>query len=89
LQEIGFDQAQSAEAPFVVDEGVDEEALLGGGGTVEFVVFGSEFGAIFGGLGEHDLRLGVDVVGGRLEKRQAATRRAEDRRVLIPDRHVG
>jgi hypothetical protein len=45
----GIDDAW--EAPFVVDERVDEETLVGIGRAVEFVVFGGEFGEIFGGFG--------------------------------------
>ena len=59
---IGLDATQTAEAPFVVDEGIDEEALVGVGRGVEFVVFGGKLGEIFGGFGEHDLLLGVDAV---------------------------
>jgi hypothetical protein len=40
LPELGFDAAGAAEAPFVVYERVDEEALVGIGGAVVFVVFG-------------------------------------------------
>jgi hypothetical protein len=58
----GFDAAHAAEAPLVVDEGVDEEALLGIGGAVLLVVFGGEFGEIFGGFVEHDLVNGADAV---------------------------
>src|SRR6202041_3035246 len=60
--EFGFDAAQAAEAPFVVDHGIDEETLIGVGGAVEFVVFGGEFGEVFGGFAEHDLMLGMDAV---------------------------
>jgi hypothetical protein len=40
LPELGFDATQTAKAPFVVNESVDEEALVGIGGAVVFVVFG-------------------------------------------------
>ncbi len=40
LPKLGFDAAAAAEAPFVVDESIDEEALLGIGGTVQLMVFG-------------------------------------------------
>ena len=60
--EFGFDATETAEAPFVVDHGIDEETFIGVGGAVEFVVFGGEFGEIFGGFGEHDLMLGMDAV---------------------------
>ena len=60
--EVGFDAAQAAETPFVVDHGVDQETLVGVGGAVEFVVFGGEFSEIFGRFGEHDLLLSMDAV---------------------------
>jgi hypothetical protein len=60
--ENGFDVAHAAEAPFVVNESVDEEALVGIGGAVMLVVFGREPGEIFGGFVEHDLVLGIDAV---------------------------
>jgi hypothetical protein len=44
LPEIAFDGVEAAEAPFVVDEGVDDETLSGVGGAVLFVEFGGEFG---------------------------------------------
>ena len=59
--ENGFDAAHAAEAPFVVNEGIDEEALVGIGGVVVFVVFGGELGEIVGGFIEHDLVFGVDA----------------------------
>ena len=62
LPELGFDAAHAAEAPFVVNEIVDEEALLGVGGCVQLVVFVSEFGEIFGFFVEHDLVNGEDGV---------------------------
>jgi hypothetical protein len=40
LPEFGLDAAGAAEAPFVVNQGIDEEALVGIGGAVMFVVFG-------------------------------------------------
>jgi hypothetical protein len=52
--------AHAAEAPFVVNEGIDEEALVGIGGAVVFVVFGAQFGEIAGGFVEHDLVFGVE-----------------------------
>jgi len=59
---IGFDAAQAAEAPFVVDEGIDEESFVDVGWAVEFVVFSGEFGEIFGRFAEHDLLFGIDAV---------------------------
>jgi hypothetical protein len=60
--ENGFDAAHAAEAPFVVNEGIDEEALVGIGGAVVLVEFGGEIGEILGGFVEHDLLLGIDAV---------------------------
>ena len=60
--EDGFDAAHAAEAPFVVNEGIDEEALVGIGGAVVLVVFGGESGEIAGGFVEHDLMNGDDAV---------------------------
>jgi hypothetical protein len=62
LPEAGFDAAHAAEAPFVVNQGVDEKALMGIGGAVMFVVLGGELGEIFRVLVEHDLVDGVDAV---------------------------
>ena len=59
---LGFDAAQAAEAPFVVNERVDEETLFRVGRAVMFVVFGGELGEIFGFFVEHDLRGGEDAV---------------------------
>ncbi len=60
--EDGFDTAHAAEAPFVCNERIDEEALVGIGGAVVFVVFGCQFGEIFDGFVEHDLMNGDDAV---------------------------
>ena len=49
---FGFDTAQAAEAPFVVDESVDEGALVGVGWAVVLMVFGGQLGEIVGGIGE-------------------------------------
>jgi hypothetical protein len=62
LPELGFDAAGAAEAPLVVNQSIDEEALVGIGGAVVFVVFGGELGEIFGFFVEHDLVNGVDAV---------------------------
>jgi hypothetical protein len=59
---MGFDAAHAAEAPFVVNQGFDEEELLGIGGVVVFVVFGGEIGEIFGFFVEHELVDGEDAV---------------------------
>jgi hypothetical protein len=60
--EDGFDAAHAAKAPFVVHKRIDEEALVGIGGAVMFVVFGGELGEIAGGFVEHDLGYGEDAV---------------------------
>ena len=59
--QIGLDTAETAELPVGGDEGIDEEALEGGGGLELAVVFreeGFELGGIFPG---NDLRLGIDT----------------------------
>jgi hypothetical protein len=48
IPEVGLDAAHAAEAPFVVDERVDQEALLGIGGAVLLVVFVGELSEILG-----------------------------------------
>jgi hypothetical protein len=58
LPELGFDAAHPAEAPFVVHEVVDEEALLGVRGVYSSVFVGE----IFGSFVEHDLVNGEDGV---------------------------
>ena len=60
--EVGFDAAHAAEAPFIVYKGVDEEALVGIGWVVMFVVLGGKLGEIFGFFVEHDLVNGEDAV---------------------------
>jgi len=60
--ELGLDAAHATEAPFVRNERIDEEALLGVSGAVLFVRFGGELGEIFGLFIEHDLVDGVDAV---------------------------
>jgi hypothetical protein len=62
IPKVGFDATHAAEAPFVVNESVDEEALIGIGGVVVFVVFSGELGEILGFFVEHDLVNGVDAV---------------------------
>jgi hypothetical protein len=62
LPEIGFDDAQTAEAPFVVDESVDQKALGGIGWAVLVVKLGGEFGEVLSGFVEESLGFGVDAV---------------------------
>jgi hypothetical protein len=54
--------SQAAEAPLVIDEGVDEGALGGIGRKILLVIFGAERGEAFSGLVAYDLSLvGVDA----------------------------
>ena len=62
--EDGFDTAHAAEAPFVCNERIDEETLVGIGWAMVFVVFGGEVGEIAGGFVEHDLVSGDTVLRG-------------------------
>ena len=62
LPEHGFDAAHAAEAPFVVNEGVDEEGLAGIGGAVVCVVTGGQLGEILGFFIEHNPVNGEDAV---------------------------
>jgi hypothetical protein len=62
IPEVRLDATHAAEAPFVVNESVDEEALVWIGGVVVVVVFGGELGEILGFLVEHDLVNGIDAV---------------------------
>src|SRR5271156_151629 len=60
--EVGFDATHAPEAPFVVDESVDEEPLDGVARAVLLVIFGGEFAEIGGGFVEHDLMWWFDAV---------------------------
>jgi len=51
--------SQAAEAPLVIDEGVDEGALGGIGRKILLVIFGAERGEAFSGLVAYDLSLVV------------------------------
>jgi hypothetical protein len=62
VPELGFDATQAAEAPLVVNESVDEEALVGIGGVVMLVIFGGEPGEVIDGFVEHNLGSGHDAV---------------------------
>ena len=61
LPELGLDGAEAAEEPLAVDEGVDEHALLGGGGAEAAVIFAGEF--LEGGedFAADELGFGVDA----------------------------
>src|ERR1035441_1767935 len=61
LPKLGFDDAETAEEPFGVDEGVDEHALFGGGGAEAVVVFGFEDFEVGGSFAADDLGFGVDA----------------------------
>lgn len=59
--EVGFGLAEAAEEPLAIDESIDQEALLRGGGLPTLLVFGGE-GIEFGGvLAANDLRFGVNA----------------------------
>ena len=62
LPEDGFDAAHAAEAPFVVNESVDEESLGGVGRGVLCANFGIELGEVVFVFVEHDLAIGDDAV---------------------------
>ena len=61
LPELGLDGAEAAEEPLAVDEGVDEHALLGGGGAEAAVIFAGEFLEGGGDFAADELSLGVDA----------------------------
>jgi len=62
VPQFGFDAPQAAQAPLVMDEGIDEEPLDGVGRAVLLVVLGGKLGEIAGGFVEHDLMRRVDAV---------------------------
>ena len=59
--ELGFDEAIATEEPFGIDEGIDEHALDGGGGTEVVVVLVLEGFEVAGFFAGDDLGLGVDA----------------------------
>jgi hypothetical protein len=61
LPEVGFDGAEAADFPFVVDEGVDQVALARGDGAELGVVLGSELGEGLGIFAADDPGLGVNA----------------------------
>ena len=61
LPELGLDGAETAEELLTIDEGIDEHALLGGGGTEAAVIFGDELFECRGVFAADELRLGVDA----------------------------
>ena len=61
VPKLGFAGAEAAELPFVRDHGIDQSALVGGGGMVELDVLGDqgfEVGEVFAA---DDESLGVDA----------------------------
>jgi hypothetical protein len=67
VPELGFGLAEAAEEPLAIDEGIDQEALLRGGGLPTLPVFGGEgleFGRV---LAADDLRFGVNAGLGGVE----------------------
>jgi hypothetical protein len=67
FEDLGVDSSKAAEQPFVVDEGIDEEAFFGGGGSPTLLVFGGEGFEIGGILAADDLRFGVNAGFGGVE----------------------
>ncbi len=67
LEDLGIDSAKAAEQPFVVDEGIDEEAFFGGGGLPTLLVFGGEGFEVGWILAADDLRFGVNAGSGGIE----------------------
>jgi len=67
FEDFGIDSAKTAEEPFVVDEGIDEEAFFGGGGLPTLLVFGGEGFEVGGILAADDLRFGVNAGFGGIE----------------------
>ena len=61
LPDLGFDDAESAEEPFGVDEDVDEHTLLGGGGAEALVILGFEGFEVGEVFAADDLGFGVDA----------------------------
>ena len=61
LPELGFDGAETAEEPLAIDEGVDEQALLWGGGAEAVVILAGQGGEGGGVFATDELRLGVDA----------------------------
>jgi len=60
LVELGLDGAEAADEPVAVDEGIDEEALVGGGGAEAVVVFADELLEGGPGFAADELGFGVD-----------------------------
>jgi len=67
FEDLGIDSSKAAEQPFVIDEGIDEEAFFGGGGLPTLLVFGGEGFEVGGILAADDLRFGVNAGFGGIE----------------------
>ena len=61
LPHLALDSAEAAEEPFAIDEGVDEHALFGGGGTETLIVFVGEFFEMSDGFAGDGLGSGIDA----------------------------
>jgi hypothetical protein len=61
LPELGLADAETAEEPFGVDEGVYQHALFGGGGVEAVVIFELKGSETAGGFAADDLRCGIDT----------------------------
>ena len=67
FEDLGIDPSKAAEQPFVIDEGIDEEAFFGGGGLPALLVFGGEGFEVGWILAADDLRFGVNAGFGGIE----------------------
>ena len=61
LPHLALDSAEAAEEPFAIDEGIDEHALLRGGGVEAVVVIGGEVFELRDGFAGDGLGSGVDA----------------------------
>ena len=59
--ETGFDEAETAEEPFGIDHGIEEQAFGGSGGAVVVVILGAEGLEVGGFFVADDVGLGVDA----------------------------
>ena len=70
LPELRLDAEEAAEQPFVADEGIDEETLVGGAGEEASEVLVLEFGELLAALADDEGGVGIEtgfegVLGGR------------------------
>jgi len=61
LPELGLDDAETAEEPLAIDEGIDEHGPLGGGGAEAVVIFADEFLEVGPDFAANELGFGVDA----------------------------